>query len=659
MSKTRYLTKSRFKLAHECPAKLFYSGKNEYADRKNDDTFLKSLAEGGFQVGELAKLYYPDGYNVSARNNEQALEETKTLLQQENVTLFEAAISYKNLLIRIDVLVKRGNNVELIEVKAKSTDTVNPDDFFKKNGSKLDDTFKPYLYDAVFQKYVLAHAFPQFNVSAYLMLADKTQRASIDGLNQRFLLKKDEKGRSSAVITDFSDTGTHILSLVNVDSIAEFISQTTEEIEDLNLSFEQYIHYLADAYEADRKINYPIGDYCAKCEFTATPENEAAGLKNGFKECWKKQTMLKENDFTEPLIFELWDFKTKQKAIKEGIIFLKDIPDSYFKDTKEENVSGLSRAARQMLQRDKVRNGDGEPYIDRDGLRQEMASWKFPLHMIDFETSQVAIPFNKGRRPYEAIAFQFSHHVIYEDGSYEHKGEYLNMERGVFPNFDFVRALKKELENDEGSVFRYAPHENTILCKIHEQLSDDVSEIPDRDELKRFIETITYKKDDKKKIIWEGSRAMIDLWKIVKRYYYHPSMRGSNSIKVVLPAILDSTFIKNKYSLPIYGAANGIKSLNFPDMTWIVKDESGNVKSPYKLLPPLFEDVDEEMLDDFITDPKLADGGAAMTAYARMQFSEMTDSERNLIGKGLLRYCELDTLAMVMIWEYFSEEVKY
>ena len=56
-----YLTKSRFKLALECPTKLFYADKDEYANNKNDDEFLESLAEGGFQVGELAKYYYDNG----------------------------------------------------------------------------------------------------------------------------------------------------------------------------------------------------------------------------------------------------------------------------------------------------------------------------------------------------------------------------------------------------------------------------------------------------------------------------------------------------------------------------------------------------------------------------------------------------------------------
>jgi len=42
-----------------------------------------------------------------------------------------------------------------------------------------------------------------------------------------------------------------------------------------------------------------------------------------------------------------------------------------------------------------------------------------------------------------------------------------------------------------------------------------------------------------------------------------------------------------------------------------------------------------------------------MTAFANMQFAEITDFERERIVSGLLKYCELDTMAMVMIWEYF------
>ena len=54
---------------------------------------------------------------------------------------------------------------------------------------------------------------------------------------------------------------------------------------------------------------------------------------------------------------------------------------------------------------------------------------------------------------------------------------------------------------------------------------------------------------------------------------------------------------------------------------------------------------------------ELDNGGAAMMAYAYLQFTDMTDTQRAYYKNGLLRYCELDTMAMVMIWEYWGREV--
>jgi hypothetical protein len=56
----KYLTKSRFKLALQCLTKLYYTGKENYADDSVDDPFLEALADGGFQVGELAKYVFAD-----------------------------------------------------------------------------------------------------------------------------------------------------------------------------------------------------------------------------------------------------------------------------------------------------------------------------------------------------------------------------------------------------------------------------------------------------------------------------------------------------------------------------------------------------------------------------------------------------------------------
>ena len=183
-SSPRYLTKSRFKMAVECPTKLFYAGKKEYKDCKQGDSFLEMLAEGGFQVGELAKLMYPDGHEITAKGNLQAEEETLAYLQQDEVVLFEPAIRFGNLFVRIDILVKRHNSFQLIEVKAKSYDSTDPKIVGARGG--ISSGMLPYIQDVAFQSHVLRNAIPDAQIACYLMMPDKSKEATIDGLNQLF-----------------------------------------------------------------------------------------------------------------------------------------------------------------------------------------------------------------------------------------------------------------------------------------------------------------------------------------------------------------------------------------------------------------------------------------------------------------------------------------
>ena len=318
----------------------------------------------------------------------------------------------------------------------------------------------------------------------------------------------------------------------------------------------------------------------------------------------------------------------------------------------------MSTNDRQWLQVEMRCENKEKSWFDAEGMATEMSKWTFPLHFIDFETSRVAIPFNKGKRPYEGIAFQFSHHTVDEKGLVKHAGEFINAEPGVFPNYEFIRALKKELETDNGTIFRYADHENSFLVEIWRQLNSESDEaVPDKQELMDFIQTISHSSEDSA-TRWIGQRDMVDMLKLVKNYFYHISMKGSNSIKVVLPAVLEaSAFVKDKYSQPVYGIPGGIESLNFSEQVWYRTDDQGKVINPYKLLEPVFEDMPDDETEDFSVDDTIASGGAAMTAYARMQFTQMTHVEREHARKALLRYCELDTLAMVMIYEYWKDLV--
>ena len=102
-----------------------------------------------------------------------------------------------------------------------------------------------------------------------------------------------------------------------------------------------------------------------------------------------------------------------------------------------------------------------------------------------------------------------------------------------------------------------------------------------------------------------------------------------------------------------------MERLNFENHSWI-NAESGN--NPYKSLDPVFEDfnleLDDELKGKGINIDSVNDGGAAMMAYAYLQFSDIGPEQKQSIEKALLKYCELDTMAMVMIVEAFIDWAK-
>ena len=651
MSKPRYLTKSRFKLALDCPTKLYYTRKPEYENQQEADTFLQALAQGGFQVEELARMEYPDGVPILGDdyNYNLVAEKTRKLLEQENVTIFEPAFLIDGLFIRVDILVKKGTNIQLIEVKAKSIRSEGHSSFINGKGT-IKGGWGAYLYDIAFQKYVMQLCYPDWIITSSLQLVNKDAVATVNGLNQYFKIATNAENRTGIVKKEgisASDIGDSILCKINVDDEIALIHN--ENPLDETRSFSELVSYFHHHYQRDTKIFTEIGRHCKGCEFQV--ENASETLKSGFHECWSAQLNFSEEKINAPKSYDVWDFKKSKKIIEEGKFFMHQLTPNDVNIRPE--ADKISRTERQWIQIEKQTSNDSQPYFDKEGLKDELSTWKFPLNFIDFETTAVAIPFTKGRHPYEQLAFQFSHHIVYEDGRIEHHNEYLDTTIGVFPNFEFIRALKESLSSNNGSIFRYHNHENTIVNVIYNQLK--VSEEPDKTALIDFIKSISHSTGSNADT-WQGERDMIDLYKTVLHYYYDPYMGGSNSIKAVLPAVLHSSkFLQEKYQQPL--SQLQVSSKNFSKDHTLLHMKNDKPISPYKLLPPIFDDWDKDSLDNTITEIEgISDGGAALTAYGKLQFQEVTNEERKAIETGLLRYCELDTLAMVMIYEYFREQ---
>ena len=89
-------------------------------------------------------------------------------------------------------------------------------------------------------------------------------------------------------------------------------------------------------------------------------------------------------------------------------------------------------------------------------------------------------------------------------------------------------------------------------------------------------------------------------------------------------------------------------------------DHGHSIDDPYEIL----RDLGAEMLGESLQagqDPDalvIAEGGAAATAYSRLQFEDLQDAQRSQIKQALLQYCELDTLAMVMVVQGWQQEIR-
>lgn len=704
----RYFTKSVFKESLECPTRLNYCNRPDYANQNLADEFLESLAEGGFQVGELAKVYYkvPPGNDLSGSPDDVA-RRTKELLAADNATIAEAGFVVGRFFCRVDIIRRNGNEIELVEVKAKSWDR-GEDKFLSSRAvcglpaGSVRSAIREYLYDLAFQKYVVCNAlkdmFPgvNFAVRAALMMADKTKVADIPGLNQYFKIERRECG--CAVVSrepgaeSLADREHVLTPFWEVDEICDdIIAGNTPEQDSVlhGMKFVPFVEEMSARYCDGRQVldDIKLSTKCFKCPYYKA-ESSDGRVKDGYDECWRHATVESDAPYTEhsarPLLEDLWGggggaVIGKLMASHKWFLDQVNLADISQGNRSRTDKPGLLPYMRRWVQialatgrseeiEDRQNLHDGV-YMDIPGLAAEMRQWEFPLHMIDFETSAVALPFYENMHPYENVAFQFSHHVIdSSDGgatySIRHAGQWINEGRG-FPNFEFVRQLKQSV-GDRGTIFRYSNHENTILRHIRRQLLER-NDQEDTAELVGFIDSITHATKEEGPRARPPSRDMVDLLDVVKRFYYDPLMKGSNSIKAVLPAVLNSSrFLRDKYARAIYGS--DIPSLNFSrenPKAWI-REEGGKVLNPYKLLDGIssffpegsraavrMEELSAEESGES-GDKRINNGGAALWAYGLLQFCHQDPAAKAALIKALYRYCELDTMAMVFIWEYFN-----
>ena len=136
---------------------------------------------------------------------------------------------------------------------------------------------------------------------------------------------------------------------------------------------------------------------------------------------------------------------------------------------------------------------------------------RFPAAFLDFEATNPAIPVYPGTRPYQAIPFQWSLHVMDCSGGVEH-GWFLN-DDAADPRERLATALLEAVP-PVGSIVTYSSYEKTIVNRLAEAL-------PHHAEYLRSL-----------------CERMVDLLQVVRGNVRHPEFRGSYSLKSVLPVLV-------------------------------------------------------------------------------------------------------------------------
>ncbi|HSW54075.1 MAG TPA: DUF2779 domain-containing protein [Ignavibacteriaceae bacterium] len=245
----------------------------------------------------------------------------------------------------------------------------------------------------------------------------------------------------------------------------------------------------------------------------------------------------------------------KYELYRNGIININDVPEDY----------SLNKNNRLQLEVHKK----GKPLIDKKAIKNFLSDLTYPLYFMDFETFQPAVPLFDNSKPYQQIPFQYAVFLKKNKSSDAEHFEFL-AEQGEDPRKKFIESLLK-VTKGKGDVLVY----------------NKTFEITRLNEIARDYPSFT---DKIEKLISRIKDLMIPFQ---KKYYYAPEMKGSYSIKAVLPAL--------------------VPELSYDDL-------------------------------------EINEGGLASVAYESLQ----TETDLMFIAEikqQLLEYCKLDTLGMVRILE--------
>jgi hypothetical protein len=244
--------------------------------------------------------------------------------------------------------------------------------------------------------------------------------------------------------------------------------------------------------------------------------------------------------------------KTVAALLAEGYRDLRDVPAKRLTDEMHRRVYDATYS--------------GLAFFDLTATA-ELRRLPYPFAYLDFETISFSVPEIIGTRPYEQLPFQWSVHVESAPGDVRH-GEYLAIES--FGDFEALASALIAALPADGPIFAYnASFEAGVLVRLAEL-------VPAQAVALRAI-----------------AERLVDLLRVARAAYYHRDMRGSWSIKSVIPTI-------------------------DPELGY-------------------------ERLDE------VQEGDGAQRAFLALRSGTLTEEREKALRAALLKYCRHDTWVMVVL----------
>ena len=285
----------------------------------------------------------------------------------------------------------------------------------------------------------------------------------------------------------------------------------------------------------------------------AQPERHIGPYCNNPYPCPYK-THCEAQDAKYPVAYLPNGWRVAQQLMAQGIYDIRDIPIDTLNSETHLWVRRVTQAGSAEL---------------KPGAKHILNQLGYPRYYLDFECIQFAIPIWEGTRPFNQLPFQFSCHIQTSPDILTHQA-FLDT-TGHDPRRAFAETLITVCGDAGPIIVYYQAFEKSVinaLVKLFPDLAERLLAIHAR---------------------------IFDLLPVLKQNYYHPDMKGSWSIKKVLPCLI-------------------------PELSYAAL---GSVQ----------------------------DGMQAQAVYLEIINGDLDEAEKEARRGDLLDYCQLDTLAMVKIVE--------